>query len=273
MNGNCKITDALLVSRKNSVRAVSKRILSIDGNHLRLVLGVIISVVAAMLPIFLSSLPLLFGAPVFDEHGEIMISDFAAVLELLTIIAVLVFISMPIISGVLLFSAKLVRGTHPTLVEILAPFRMPRLFWRAIMLGAVTVITVALPIFATVGGIAVTCAVIEYLGDISVAILLAVVIFMLCLILLALAVSLYASSYLFFVSEFTFRGMKIKKAISESVVRTQGKHAIIVREMLKLLPHAILSVLTLGVYFVLLAAPRMLVTYFVLVNKLLREEI
>jgi len=256
----------------NSVTRVSNRILLSRGNLMKLILAVLIFITVAFIPSFLSSGILYLCGVEFDENGYAIMSDLSSIIMSLSVIALYLFLIIPTISGVLLVAKDIVEGEEAQLTALFSPFKKPRRYFRSLLIGVVTVIVVGLPIFVIAGAASLSTSVYStFLTDENL-LLIPFAFFLASASIGAIVVSFWGTSFLLFVPGLLLEGESLLRAIRKSFLLARGLRSGALGYMVICLVLTLISLLTLGILFVIYVAPFILVSYFVLLNerKLLR---
>lgn len=248
------------MDHKNSVRAVTARILASDGNLIKLVLSVLVFIVILLTPIFFSSAAYYVFGSETSEADELAIPIIVELAVLLITLAIYVFLLLPMIAAIYKLARKIVKANMKEC--------LPDSYFRDVFLGFVSAIGIAFPVAVLAGGIYVCdsfCRFVVSMQDLLVKII--VFLFLACFVVMVFLFSLYLSSVLFYVPEIILGGETIPSAIKKSFLLSRENRADIIKHELFCIALTAVSILTLGVAFVLYVAPFIAVSYFVLVNK------
>ena len=134
------------------IRKVTREILKRDGNVVRLSLASLFCALSFILVVVLCAFP----TAIFTEEemlsGTAAYDVVASVCGLALLIG-LVFLFLPTVAGFIYFVKLTVEGKCPALIELLAPFRSGRLYFRSIMIPIVVFLRMLMIILPLVGGV------------------------------------------------------------------------------------------------------------------------
>lgn len=270
MNNSQRVTVKPIIVKEdiNSCRKVSRRILSSDGNLMKLSFAALICIVALMFPIVLGNAALYFSGAALagDDMSAMALGGFSF---LTLLFGAFVCFTLPVIYGMYGFARKTVGGEKPSVKELFSPFS--EAYGRSIFAGAVTLARILFTTLPIVGGIALIPTVWDMLGGDSSFLSVCAV----CLVILATVAAecavLFAQSYLFFFNALVLRGVAPRKAFAISVRMSRGRRVKITEYMMGFFWHVVASVLSFGLLFVIYTVPLMTVSYFVYTDKFFCE--
>ena len=248
----------------NSTRAVSRRILSMDMNTVRLAVATLIAIFAIIVSF---AVPVIISQ-IFIGQVETFAEEMILLFFFSTALLALVFLALPTASGLVSFARDTVLGKKPSLWVMLEAFRDKKGHNRAIALPFVVMLRAIIIFLPLCGGImnlpffyanVKTMNLFEIIADSS---------FILCLTLLAFAVGAYLSSFFYFMPYLMVsEKMGFFKSLAMSVRAALPRQMELTRKTLSECGLLLLSALSLFVLLPLFAVPRMLVSYFVYCNK------
>ena len=173
------------------------------------------------------------------------------------------------------FAKRTVDGEKPRFYAVLEPFfcKDQRRYLSFVMLPLAVALRVAIILLPLAGGIINVWRIFTDATGTPWIMMIADSAFVLALTVLALAVGVYLSSYLFFVPYLVVSGKAgFFAAFAISVKMAKTRNVEITKQTFMQAPSVIWSVLSFLVLWVILAAPRMLVSYFVYCNGLQNNE-
>ena len=252
----------------NSVKNVTRRILYLDSNEIKLSLVSLICIFAGVLVLVASSaiaLPLEFEDSSILSLSMILLPliSFAA------LVAGTFFVFCPCIAGSMVFAERLVRGEAPRLGCVFSCFASFRSFWRSLLISFVLLVRSAIIFVPMVGGILNLPFFYSNIAELSVFEVVADSAFILALTFLALVVGAYISTFFFFVPYLMIScDMGFFASLSLSFRVASAKRKETLRETLSHTGSIMISALTLMVLWIFYTMPRMLVSYFVFCEKI-----
>ena len=258
----------IIESELNSVKNVTRRILKMDGNLVRLILASLICIVIGVASVIVPVAP----TALFVIEDEAAMTPLAAMVSSFSGIALFgsfVCVFLPCISGFLCFTRKTVNGENPGFIEIFAPFTPRMKYGVSLLLPFVMLIRLVVVVLPVVGGIMNLPFFYEMSGQMSAFEIVADSAFILCLTIFAGCVGVYFSSYLFFVPYLVVsRKMKLFAAIPQSVRMFHKNILAVLKHVLSHTGKVLISLLSFLVLWMIYAAPGISVSYFVFCDKL-----
>ena len=257
----------------NSTANVTRRILSMDGNALRISLVSLFTLSIAFAVLVVCSFPTSFF--LISEDAEFIPYEIELVSMLVTASLMVcgAFILCPIFSGVLRFVDLTVDGKQPKFVMMFSCFRGAKRYFNSILLPLVMLIRIMLVLVPLAGGI-MFIPMTEIAEQPLMFFTLAKVVFLLFATLAATAVGMYISSFLYFVPYLvTAHNYGIFSAITASIHLSRGRKAELLRMSLRSMWYATVGALSLFVAWVIYGMPKTSVSYFVYCNEVIRAEI
>ncbi len=256
-------------ANKNSHASVVKRILALDKNLLTLALGIVVFAVSVIAPLLIFSTVIYAGDFSIDENGMLLAPDaliyFSDGLYLLS----LIFLSLPLLTGLFWLGRQTVSGNRPMLKDIFVPFGNAKRYFRSMVLGFLILIRLAVPIMVAVGGIAVAVLLFGDLSEYSIFVAVSAFVFLLCATVVVLIGACYMTSFLGFVENFVFCGSRIPHALRHSARLSACHRAEVIKNSLFAMLHALPSVASLGIYLLVYGGERMLVSHFVSCDQMI----
>ncbi len=269
MKRNKERTDIVaLPENDSSVKSISREILRVDMKALKLCLAILFALASAIMPLVIYNAVLYtFDIDVLDD-GMIIAPNFALILSALAFMAVFVFVTLPVIAGVYAFAKRIVSDEKASgFIEIFSAFSKGK-YWNSIILSFVIIIRASIIILPCVGGIVLvpTLAQLMYAADpIMIA---AVSLFIIFACIAALVVAVYFASFIYFVPDLVLSKGSFKGVFAASVRLSEDHRKDIMKNILSFWWLVILSVLSLGILFIVYVAPLMLTSYFVFCKEL-----
>lgn len=249
------------------IRKHASRFLLSEGRLWRMSVGVFMSIAALMIPLmFLVCLMYFASFEGIDENIAYILTE-VAVFGTLILFG---FFTIPMLGGYLKLSYNIYKGvgsSHPA--EMFSIFISPRRYFRAIVAGLMFVargIAVIIPIVFSFAFI----ATIWENNDSPIAFLVCLffsgVALLICVGIAFLIAHLTQKQY--FVPYYLCAGNSLSGAVALSKAAVKKKRFKIWGYLLGLLPICILSLLTVGVLFVVYSAPMMIFAYFIHCEKM-----
>ena len=258
----------------NSTSNVTRRILSSDANAPRLAVVTLFCLFLLFIILIVFSLPLSFLEIPTDVEAIPMEINAIIYASFLLQGACLVFVFLPVVSGVMFFVKSTVDGAHPKLADIFLPFRGVKRYFRSILLSAVVAVRIMLVVLPLVGGILKLPIFNEGYAQSSLFIATAESAFVLFVTFAAVAVGAYISTYLYFVPYLVVahnRGLIPAVIMSVRLARTRRMEML--RMSLRSVLYTVLSAVSLLVIWVICAMPHISVSYFVYCDSVIRDEL
>ena len=247
----------------NSVKNVTRRILALDGNAVRLSLATLICILVGITAIMVPLVPTMLFASEEDAMFAVVSS-----MSGIFLLGLLFLVFVPCVSGFMFFAKKTVDGDRPRFVEMLAPFTGKVSYGSTLLMPLLLVFRVAVIVLPFVGGlmnlpfgaeIASMMTPIELMCDAS---------FILCLSILASGVGAYFSSFFFFVPYIVISDRAgFFKAISLSFRMSSKRNFEIMGQMLINFARTLLAALSFMIAWLFYGAPRITVSYFVYCDR------
>ena len=262
----------------NSNRNVTRRILRADQNTVKLSVVSLFCVLTLVLILVVSSWFVIFfigDTQNIESIESNILADMAALASVASMVGGFIFVFLPLASGVMCFAKRTVDGEKPSFLAVLEPFlcKDQKRYFSFVLLPLAIALRVAIMLLPLAGGIINIWRIFANASDASWIVMIADSAFVLALTVLALAVGVYLSSYFFFVPYLIISGkMSFFSAFAASVKMAKTKKAEIAKQTLSQAPCVLWSVLSFLVLWVILAAPRMLVSYFVYCNEIETNE-
>ena len=254
------------VESQNSLERVTARILKTDGNTVKLSLATLaFGVVAIAFLVALAFVPSVFYLDSTDEIS-LAVALICTVSDL-AILAGIVFIAVPLATGIMYYAMFTVLGFKPYFIELFMPFERG-LYWRSIATQIIVftrILIIALPL---AGGITYLPLFFADFAETSPLLVIVDSAFVLCETIAATFIGAYLSSFLFFAPYLIIaHNKKASVAILESFRLGRGRRLEIVKMTMRSVLDMFLSAISFMVLFVVYAMPRMTVSYFVYCNK------
>ena len=261
----------IVESEVNSVKNVTRRIIRMDGNYIKLVLVSLICIVVGVASLIVPFAP----SVLFIDQEEATITPVAALISSFSALAffgLFIFVFLPCISGVLYFTRKTVSGDKPKFIEMFAPFTTRGRYGSSLLLPIVILIRGVVILLPLIGGIMNLPLFYEMSSEMSTFELIADSSFILCLTILAVCVAAYFSSYLFFVPYLVVSGKaNFFASIVESIRMSHKNKLDTTKHILSHSGNVIISLLSFLVLWIILAVPRISVSYFVFCDKIFED--
>ena len=248
----------------NSVKNVTRRILSLDGNTVRLSLATLICVLTGVVAAIVPFVPTLLF---MDEEDPMfaLVSGISAMFFL----GIFIFVFVPCMSGFMFFAKKTVDGDRPKFDRILAPFKGEGRYGPTLLMPVLLLLRVAVVVLPFVGGLMnLPFFSKELISQMTPLELLCDASFIFCLSVLAAVVGAYFSSCFFFVPYIVLSGRaRFFKAISLSFRMSSKRRFEIMGQMLANFARTLLAVISFMIIWVFYSAPRITVSYFVYCDR------
>ena len=247
----------------NSTKEVTHRILGSDGNAIRLSFVTMICIFSAVFLLIVSIWPVVLFQ---GQDGAEFFLGLAGLFALAVLVGGFLFGFFPLISGVMCFAKRTVDGEKPRIISLFEPFtrKNQNRFISFVLLPAVLILRALIVFLPVAGGVVNLWLLYTDISQMSLFMIIADSAFILCLTALVFVFGLYLSSYFFFVPYLVISGKAgFFRAFAISVKMAQTRKAEITKQSLGQMPSVIVSVLSFMTLWVLFAAPRMLVSYFV----------
>lgn len=262
----------------NSNRNVTRRILRADGNTVKLSVVSLLCILTLVLMLMLSSWFVMFFIGDVQNIESIesnIVVDIGSVASFAVLVGGFIFVFLPLVSGVMCFAKRTVDGEKPRFYAVLEPFlcKDEKRYFSFVLLPLAIALRVAIILLPLAGGIINVWRIFTDATGTPWFMMIADSAFVLALTVLAIAVGVYISSYFFFVPYLIISGkMSFFSAFAASVKMAKTRKAEIAKQTLSQAPCVLWSVLSFLVLWVILAAPRMLVSYFVYCNEIENNE-
>ena len=257
----------------NSIKEVTRRILRSDGNTVKLSILTLLCILLGVLILVASSWLVVFF---MGEGGESLpFADIAALASFAVLVGGFLLVFLPLVSGVICFAKRTADGERPRFAAVLEPFfcKNQKRYVQLVFLPLILALRVDVMLLPLACGIVNLWRIYTDVSGMSPFMIVADSAFVLALTVLAFAVGAYLSSYLFFVPYLVISGKaEFFDAIVRSVKMAHTRKLEITKYTLSQMPNALLSVLSFMVLWVLLAAPRMLVSYFVYCDEIENDQ-
>ena len=252
---------------KNSVKAVSRRILQMDGNTLTLILGFIVCAILYISPMVIA------WAITYLAPEESLFFVMLQLLAMLIMLCGFVMVSLPCAAGYATLARDIVNGKKPSLLCFFSVFTDKKRYPRAILYALILMAYIAAAALVFAGGFAQLDASLIAITDADFFKMLALFAFWLCAFIAAALVFAYFSSYMFFVPYGYLEGKKFKDAVKESVAASGKCRAQIIKLEFSYLGHLLVGFLSLGVLLVIRSAPMISVSYVVFCNRIFEKDV
>lgn len=254
--------------KDNTVRGISAKILRTDMKAIKLCLAVLFGLASTMMPTLVSGAVLYIFNVDVSVDGMVEAPDVAFMLSGVVLISMLVFVVLPIISGVYIFAKKLVDNEKaPEFLEIFSAFSSNK-YWTSVLLGIVILARALLIILPCVGGIVLVTTLAQLMYAASPIMIAAVALFILFACVAALLVAVFFASFIYLVPELVLSQGSFKGVFLASVRLSERHRSEIMKNILSFWWLVALSVLSLGILFIVYVAPLMLTSYFVFCKEL-----
>ncbi len=250
---------------------VTKRIIKTDGNGLKLSLLTLCFVMLVFSVLVLCTLP-----TVWIETGNAEeLSFFEGLVFLLSSLAIafgVVFLVMPVASGIIYYAMYLSFGLKPYFLHVFTPFEKGY-YLRSIavqIIILVRMLAVGLPL---VGGLSYLPIFFADYRESSIFLTVSDSAFIICATVAAALVGAYISSFLFFAPYLiTVHKRGVFAALSESCRMSRERHVEIIKMTVRGLLDVAISALSFMVLYVIYAMPKMSVSYFVYCYSVIEND-
>lgn len=247
----------------NSVKNVTRRILSLDGNTIRLSLATLICFLVGVTSFIVPVIPTLLFMSEEDALFAVV-----SIISVICLLGVCLFVFVPCLTGFMLFAKKTVDGDKPKFAEIFAPFRRDVGCGSTLLMPFLLIFRAAIVILPFVGGIMNLPFGKEILSQMTPVEILCDTAFILFLSVLAAGVGAYFSSCFFFVPYIVVSGRAgFFGALVLSFEASRKRRFEIMGYMLTNLARTVLAVLSFMIVWVFYSAPRITVSYFVYCDR------
>lgn len=253
-----------LCHENNSVKEVTRRILKLDGNSLTLAVGFLICIVLCITPI------VAFYAIWYLFSLENIFLGLFGILLGLAMLAVFVFLFLPVIAGYMSLARDTVNGKRNGLLGLFSVYRGPKKYFKSVLSSVLLIVYVIFVAVFFVGGFIHFQACSAMVGADQVILLIP---FLVCAFIASAFVLAYITSCVFFVPYIYLSGGKLKGAIRGSVKISAKYRSQIIKLEFSYLLHLLVGILSLGVLLVIRSAPKISVSYFVFCNRIFEIDI
>lgn len=249
-----------------AIRKNAAGILFSRGNIYTMSLGICLCIAAAIVPIILAGVISSFGYEAAES-----VSLTLDIVAILTFVIFLIFVTVPTLGSFFEMSYRLYRGQETHVAEVLSPFCAPRRYFRTLrvwlMLSLRMLVLVAIPLAA----FGLTSITDMMFGDVELLMNLSSVVIWLFAAVAFCAAGFFMVSF-FLAPYLVCQGYSGRRAMLMSAKLTAKKWGRIWKYLLGFSGLFALSLLTVGMLFVVYTAPVMIFAYFIYAEKMINDQ-